>query len=63
MSCLVFCLVFVYYYTKVNGYAPAEQDMQNDFKVSPPSVLRMVVELDKEGINRKTAKKSEKYQI
>ncbi len=43
-------LVFIYYYTKVNGYAPAEADMQRFFKVSPPSVHRMLIDLEKKGL-------------
>ena len=40
-------LAFIYYYTKVNGQPPAENDMQRYFKVSPPSVHRMILELEK----------------
>lgn len=29
-------LAFIFYYTKIRGFAPAESDMQNYFKVSPP---------------------------
>ena len=35
-------LAFIFYYTKIHGCAPAESDMQNYFKVSPPSVHQMV---------------------
>ncbi len=31
-------LAFIYYYTKIHGYPPAEADLQRYFKVSPPSV-------------------------
>ena len=34
-------LAFIYYYTRVNGRAPAEADMQRYFRVSPPAVLRL----------------------
>ncbi|MCP4426595.1 MAG: MarR family transcriptional regulator [Chloroflexi bacterium] len=40
-------LAFIYYYTKVNGRPPAERDIQNYFKVTPPTVHRMVMELEK----------------
>ena len=30
-------LAFIFYYTKIHGVAPAEADMENYFKVSPPS--------------------------
>ena len=39
-------LAFIYYYTKINQLPPAEADMQKFFDVSPPSVHRMLVELE-----------------
>jgi repressor LexA len=42
-------LAFIFYYTKIHGVAPAESDMQNYFKVSPPSVHQMVVTLEVNG--------------
>lgn len=39
-------LAFIYYYTKLNGYPPAERDMQRYFKVTPPTVHQMVVTLE-----------------
>lgn len=42
-------LAFVFYYTKIHGVAPAEADMQNYFKVSPPSVHQMVLTLEANG--------------
>jgi len=47
-------LAFIYYYTKINHIPPAEADMQKFFDVSPPSVHRMLVELEsKKLIERK----------
>jgi Mn-dependent DtxR family transcriptional regulator len=43
-------LAFIYYYTKVNGRAPSEADMQKDFGVTPPSVHQMVVTLEANGL-------------
>lgn len=43
-------LAFIRDYTKVNGQAPAEVDMQRFFGVTPPSVHRMVVELERKGL-------------
>ena len=40
-------LVFLYYYTKINGCAPAESDMQRYFRVSPPSVHEMIKTLER----------------
>ncbi|MBM4065210.1 MAG: MarR family transcriptional regulator [Planctomycetes bacterium] len=42
-------LAFIYYYTKIHGYPPAEADMQNYFKVTPPSVHQMVLTLERRG--------------
>ena len=43
-------LAFIYYYTKVNGRAPSEADMQKYFGVTPPSVHQMVVTLEAKGL-------------
>lgn len=43
-------LAFIYYYTKINGRPPAEIDMQRYFNVSPPSVHRMILELEKKNL-------------
>ena len=40
-------LAFIYYYSKVNCCPPAETDFQRFFKVSAPSVHRMLVDLEK----------------
>lgn len=42
-------LAFIHAYTTIHGRAPAEADLQRFFGVSPPSVHRMVVELDAKG--------------
>ena len=42
-------LAFIFYYTKIHGRAPAESDMLNYFKVSPPSVHQMVLTLEANG--------------
>ena len=43
-------LPFIYYYTKINGGAPSEADMQEYFRVTPPSVHQMVVTLEAKGL-------------
>jgi Mn-dependent DtxR family transcriptional regulator len=43
-------LAFIFYYTKIHGIAPAESDMQDYFKVSPPSVHQMVMTLAANGL-------------
>ena len=47
-------LAFIYAYTKLNRRPPAEADMQAYFKVTPPSVHRMVLELEQRGLIRRT---------
>lgn len=43
-------LALIYYYTKIHGCAPAEADLQEYFKVSPPSVHQMVLTLEGRGL-------------
>jgi repressor LexA len=43
-------LAFIYYYTKIHGRAPAEAELQEYFKVSPPSVHQMVLTLEARGL-------------
>ena len=42
-------LAFIYYYTKLNGRAPSEADMERYFSVTPPSVHQMVLTLESRG--------------
>ena len=43
-------LALIYYYTKIHGRAPAEADLQQYFKVSPPAVHQMVLTLEGRGL-------------
>lgn len=43
-------LAFIYYCAKIHGRDPAESDLQEYFKVSPPSVHQMVVTLHVRGL-------------
>ncbi len=47
-------LFFIHDYTKLNGQPPAEADMQQHFKVSPPSVHEMILMLEKKGFIQRT---------
>lgn len=47
-------LAFIYAYTVIHGQAPAEADMQRFFRVTPPSVHRMVLELETKGVISRT---------
>jgi Mn-dependent DtxR family transcriptional regulator len=43
-------LAFIYSYSKLNRRAPAEQDMERYFGVTPPTVHSLVMELEKRGL-------------
>lgn len=48
-------LAFIYYYTKLNGCPPAEQDMQKYFKTTSATIHGMVVQLNKKGFIERTS--------
>jgi len=43
-------LAFIYYYGKIHGCAPSEAEMQQHFRVSPPSVHQMILTLEARGL-------------
>ena len=43
-------LAFIETYTTLHGMAPAEADMQRFFRVTPPTVHRMVLALQQRGL-------------
>lgn len=47
-------LAFIHYYSKIHGCAPAEADMQQYFRVSPPSVHQMILTLESRGLIERT---------
>src|SRR5206468_2891307 len=47
-------LAFIYYYSKVHGRPPAEAEMQQYFRVSPPSVHQMILTLETRGLIERT---------
>lgn len=47
-------LAFIHDYTKVNRQSPAETDIARFFGLAPPSVHRMVVELERRGLISRT---------
>lgn len=51
-------LAFIYYYCLVNRRSPAEADIQSFFGVTPPTVHRMVVELERRGLIRRTPRQA-----
>ena len=46
-------LAFIYAYSKIHRRPPAEADIQRFFGVTPPSVHRMVLELENRGLIRR----------
>ena len=46
-------MAFIYYYTKIHGYAPAEADIQSYFKVTAPAIHQMIMTLEKQGLIEK----------
>lgn len=56
-------LAFIYYYTKVNGKAPAEADLERYFQVSPPSIHDMVLRLEKLGLIERTPGKGRSIKL
>lgn len=47
-------LAFIHPYAKLNRRAPAEADMQRFFQVTPPTVHRMILELETRGLIQRT---------
>lgn len=47
-------LAFIHAYTKVNGRAPAQADLQRYFGVSPPTVHQMLLTLERRGLIERT---------
>jgi repressor LexA len=54
-------LAYIFYYTKIHGVAPAEADMQNYFKVSPPSIHQMVLALEANGFIERVPGKAGRF--
>ncbi|MEQ9320459.1 MAG: MarR family transcriptional regulator [Polyangiaceae bacterium] len=56
-------LAFIHAYTKVNRRPPAEADMQRFFEVTPPTVHRMVVELENKGLIERTPRQARSIRV
>jgi Mn-dependent DtxR family transcriptional regulator len=56
-------LAFIYAYAKIHRCAPAEADMQRFFGVTPPSVHRMVLELEKRGLIHRQPRQSRSIEL
>lgn len=51
-------LAFIYYYCLINRRSPAEADVQKFFRVTSPTVHRMVLELERRGLIRRTPRQA-----
>ena len=49
-------LAFIHLYTRLHRRPPAETDMQQYFRVSPPSVHQMVLTLERAGFIKRQPK-------
>jgi DNA-binding MarR family transcriptional regulator len=56
-------LSFIYYYSKINGYPPAEADIQKYFKVTPPAVHQMIRTLEKRELIQKVPHESRTIRV
>ena len=56
-------LAFIHAYSQLNGRAPAEADMETFFRVTPPSVHRMVVELERRGFIRRVPRQARSIEL
>ena len=56
-------LAFIYCYTVLNRRPPAEADFQTFFGVTPPTVHRMVVELERRGLIRRTPRQARSIEL
>ena len=56
-------LAFIYAYSKIHRCPPAEADMQRFFEVTPPSVHRMVRELEAKRLIRRTPRTARSIEL
>jgi repressor LexA len=56
-------LAFIYAYTRLHRRPPAEADIQQYFRVSPPSVHQMVLTLERAGFLRRQPRTARSIQV
>jgi DNA-binding MarR family transcriptional regulator len=56
-------LVYIHLYTRLHRRPPAETDMQDYFRVTPPSVHQMVLPLEKAGFIRRQSGTSRSIEL
>ena len=56
-------LAFIYAYGRIHRRPPAEADLQRHFGTAPPTVHRMVVELERLGLIQRSAGKARSIEL
>jgi Mn-dependent DtxR family transcriptional regulator len=56
-------LAFIYYYSKVNGYPPAQADIQKYFGVSAPTVHQTILTLETDELISRTPRESRSLKV
>lgn len=56
-------LAFIYTYVLLNRQPPAEADFQRFFRVTPPSVHHMIVQLERLGLIRRTPRQARSIEL
>jgi repressor LexA len=56
-------LAFIYAYSTIHRRPPAEADMQAFFRVTPPSVHQMVLQLERPGLIRRTPRAARSIEL
>lgn len=56
-------LAFIYYYTKVNGYSPAQADIQKYFGVSAPTVHQTILKLEAAKLISRVARENRSLKV
>lgn len=56
-------LAFIYTYILLNRQPPAEADFQRFFRVTPPSVHQMIVQLERLGLIRRTPRQARSIEL
>ena len=56
-------LAFIHYYRKIHGCTPSEAEMQQYFRVSPPSVHQMILALEARGPIARTPGQARSIQL
>ncbi|MGN6108446.1 MAG: LexA family protein [Kofleriaceae bacterium] len=56
-------LAFIYTYVLLHRQPPAEADFQRFFRVTPPSVHQMIVQLEKLGLIRRTPRQARSIEL